>query len=151
ERGRYLVHVVRAWVDAYSLSAGQVTCADKSNEIEAIPRLLESLYLKGATVTLDAMGTQPSIAEQIHEAEADYVLALKANQKSALEAVATHFEQLVATAKPCAKHPMMETLELSHGRCERREYTITEDLAWFHKSWKWAGLQSVGQVRRFTQ
>ena len=151
EKGRYLVHLVRAWVDAYSLSAGQVTCAEKSNEIEAIPRLLESLNLQGATVTLDAMGTHPPIAEQIHEAGADYVLSLKGNQKGALEAVQAHFEEFVAAEKSCAKHPMIETLELSHGRCERREYTITDQLDWFHKSWKWAGLQSVAQVRRFTQ
>ncbi len=151
EKGRYLVHLVRAWVDAYSVSAGQVTCAEKSNEIEAIPRLLESLNLKGSTVTIDAMGTQPPIAEQIHEAGADYVLALKGNQKGAFEAVETHFKELLATEKACGKHPMIETLELSHGRCERREYTITDELGWFHKSWKWAGLQSVGQVRRFVQ
>jgi predicted transposase YbfD/YdcC len=151
ERGRYLVHVVRAWVDAYGLSAAQVTCAEKSNEIEAIPRLLEALQLKGATVTIDAMGTQPPIAEQIHEAGADYALALKANQKGAFQAVEAHFKELMETGRPCARHPHVETLELSHGRCERREYTITEDLEWFHKSWKWAGLQSVAQVRRFVQ
>jgi len=151
EKGRYLVHLVRAWVDAYGLSAAQVTCTEKSNEMEAIPRLLKSLHLQGATITLDAMGTHTCIAEQIHEAQADYVLALKANQKGALEAVAAHFKEFVATAKPCAQHPLIETLELSHGRCERREYTMTSQLDWFHKSWKWAGLQSVGQVRRFTQ
>lgn len=151
ENGRYLVHLVRAWVDAYSLSAAQVTCAQKSNEIEAIPRLLDALHLQGATVTIDAMGTQPPIAEQIHMAGADYVLALKANQPGAFQAVDAHFKELVEAGKPCAKHPCTETLELSHGRCERREYTITEDLGWFHKSWKWAGLQSVAQVRRFVQ
>lgn len=151
EKGRYLVHLVRAWVDAYSLSAAQVTCAQKSNEIEAIPRLLAAIQLQGATVTIDAMGTQPPIAEQIHEAGADYALALKANQKGAFQAVEAHFKELVEADKPCAKHPQIETLELSHGRCERREYTITEDLEWFHKSWKWAGLQAVAQVRRFVQ
>ena len=151
EKGRCLVHLVRAWVDASSLSAGQVTCAEKSNEIEAIPRLLEVLSLQGATVTIDAMGTQPAIAGQNHQAGADYVLALKANQKSAHQAVEAHFQELLETGQPCARHPAVETLELSHGRCERREYTITEELGWFHKSWKWAGLQSVAQVRRFIQ
>jgi predicted transposase YbfD/YdcC len=151
EKGRCLVHLVRAWVDACGLSAGQVTCAEKSNEIEAIPRLLGALHLQGATVTIDAMGTQPAIAAQIHEAGADYVLALKANQKGAFQAVEDHFQELVAAGKPCARHPRIETLELSHGRCERREYTITDDLDWFHKSWKWAGLQSVAQVRRAIQ
>ncbi len=151
ENGRYLVHLVRAWVDEYGLSAAQVTCAEKSNEIEAIPRLLDALHLQGATVTIDAMGTQPPIAEQIHEAGADYVLALKANQKGAFQAVEAHFQELVEADKPCVKHPQIETLELSHGRCERREYTVTDELEWFHKSWTWAGLQSVAQVRRFVQ
>lgn len=151
ENGRCLVHLVRAWVDEYGLSAAQVTCAEKSNEIEAIPRLLDALHLQGATVTVDAMGTQPPIAEQIHEAGADYVLALKANQKAAFQAVEAHFQNLVEAGGPCASHPQTETLELSHGRCERREYTVTDKLEWFHKSWKWAGLQSVAQVRRFVQ
>jgi len=151
ENGRYLVHLVRAWVDAYSLSAGQVTCAQQSNEIEAIPRLLDALSLQGATVTIDAMGTQPAIAEQIHQGGADYLLALKANQKSALEAVEAHFKDLTQTEQPCPRHPMVETLELSHGRCERRQYLITEQLDWFHKSWKWPALQSVAQVRRSIQ
>ena len=66
--GKCLVHVVRAWVDAHRLSAGQVTCAEKSNEIEAIPRLLDALQLKGAIVTIDAAGTQCAIAEKIHGA-----------------------------------------------------------------------------------
>ena len=151
EQGKYLVHLVRAWVDDYSLSAGQVTCAEKSNEIEAIPRLLDTLMLQGATVTIDAMGTQAPIAEKIHEAGADYVLALKANQKGAFQAVETHFKEAAEASLPTARHLQSETLELSHGRCERRHYTITDDLEWFHKSWKWAGLQSVAQVRRSIQ
>lgn len=151
ENGRYLVHLVRAWVDEYGLSAAQVTCTEKSNEIEAIPRLLDALHLQGATVTIDAMGTQPPIAAQIHEAGADYVLALKANQKGAFQSVAAHFKERVEAAGPCASHPQTETLELAHGRCERRQYTITEDLEWFHKGWKWPGLRSVAQVRRFVQ
>lgn len=154
ERGRHLVHLVRAWVDACHLSAAQVICEEKSNEIEAIPRLLEALCLQGATVTLDAMGTQPAIAEQIHQAGADYVLALKANQKGAFTAVAAHFQELAEAAQPCATASTPathETLELSHGRCERRAYAITEDLSWFAKSWKWAGLTSVAQVRRTIQ
>lgn len=152
QKGRYTVHLMRAWVDAYSLSAGQAVCAQKSNELEAIPRLLEALALQGATVTIDAMGTQPPIAEQIHEAGADYVLALKANQKSALEAVSAHFQQRSSGTSASSPPPSTtETLELSHGRCERRVYTLLDELDWFHKSWKWTGLQAVGQVQRFIQ
>ncbi len=67
EAGKNLVHLLRAWVDDYHLNAGQLVCEQKSNEIEAIPRLLESLQLQGAAVTIDAMGTQGHIAEQIIE------------------------------------------------------------------------------------
>lgn len=161
ESGRQLVHLVRAWVDARSLSAGQVLCAEKSNEIEAIPRLLSALELRGATVTIDAIGAQTAIAAQIHEAGADYVLALKANQGNAHQAIASAFGDTPAEAPepgqpelPAPPHPgalLRETLELSHGRCEKREYQLLGELGWFAKSWKWAGLQAVGKVRREVQ
>lgn len=155
ETGKYRVHLLRAWVDDYHLSAGQVACDEKSNEIEAIPRLLASLQLRAATVTIDAMGTQGHIAEQIIDAGADYALALKANQKGAHQAVREHFRQAQAQqpeqGSRCAHHRKSVTLELSHGRCERREYTISEELSWYDKSWKWAGLRSVAQVRRCVQ
>jgi len=151
EQGRRLVHLVRAWVDECSLSAGQVICAEKSNEIEAIPRLLEALSLRGATVTIDAMGTQVAIAEQIHAAGADYVLSLKANQKGALQAVTARFKEPAQDSPASVRQHKSETLELSHGRCEKRCYSVIDDLAWFDKSWKWAGLQSVAQVRRSIQ
>lgn len=144
--GRSHLHIVRAWVDARSLSAGQVTCAEKSNEVEAIPRLLDSLVLAGAVVTIDAAGTQCAIAEQIHEAGADYVLALKANQKHALAAVEAWFADA-----PEVDVQRVVTLEHKHGRCERREHSISSNLTWFHKSWKWPGLRSVAMVKRIVQ
>lgn len=160
ELGRHKVHLLRAWVDACSLSAAQVLCEEKSNELEAIPRLLAALQLRGATVTIDAAGTHTHIAEQIHQAGADYVLALKANQKNTWIAVKTAFgdgvrnpqpgePQLPAPVVPQAE--VSETLELSHRRCERRHYQLLGDLSWFDKSWKWHGLQAVGKVRREVQ
>lgn len=161
--GRQRVHLLRAWVDAHSLSAAQVMCEEKSNELEAIPRLLESLELRGATVTIDAMGTHPAIARQIDEAGAGYVLALKANQKNALREVRRAFGdaksedaarkpgQPAQTPPPAPGAPLDETLELSHGRCERRQYQLLGELHWFDKSWKREGLQAVGKVRREVQ
>lgn len=157
QSGRALVHLLRAWVDERSLSAAQVLCEEKSNEIEAIPRLLAALELRGASVTLDAIGTQGAIAQQIHAAGADYVLALKANQKHTLQSVAAAFGQ---GEEPNAQRPATpaqaptrksETLELAHGRSERRQYELMSDLSWMAKSWKWAGLQAVGKVRREIQ
>lgn len=138
------VHVLRAWIDGLSLSAGQAACAAKSNEVEAIPRLLDSLQLKGATVTIDAAGCQTAIAAQIDEAGAAYVLALKGNQPQALEAVAAHFASGPAGAERTV------TEERSRGRYEKREYSILSDLSWFGKSWRWQGLGSVARVRRTT-
>ena len=161
ELGRHRVHLLRAWVDARSLSAAQVVCEEKSNEIEAIPRLLAALELSGATVTIDAMGTQTAIAAQIHEAGADYVLSLKANQKNALSALKAAFGDTPDADPILGKPPQstpppagalaVETLELSHGRCELREYQLLGDLSCFAKSWKWPGLQGLGKVRREVQ
>jgi hypothetical protein len=83
-------------------------------------------------VTIDAMAYHPHIAEQIHGACGVYVIALKGNQKGTLETVAGHFAQ----TDPLAAHQGVETVELSHGRFEKRVCTITSDLEWFHKSWK---------------
>lgn len=146
-----MVHVLRAWVAERSLSAGHVSCEQKSNEIEALPRLLDALVLQGAVVSIDAMGTQTAIARQIHEAGADYVLALKANQKQAMEALAAHFNAADERASASApQHQSHETVALSHGRFERREYQATAELSWWPKSWKWEGLKSVVRVRRWT-
>jgi predicted transposase YbfD/YdcC len=152
--GKSMGHVLRAWVHEAGISAGHVVCSEKSNELEALPRLLEALMLTGATVTIDAMGCHPDIAEQINLAGGDYVLALKGNQKGAHEALSEHFAGLDARTQAAgslpATHQSTTTLELSHGRCERRVCTVTEDLLWFHKSWKWLGLRSVLRVRRTT-
>lgn len=150
ESGRSTVHVLRAWVDERHLSAGQVTCLEKSNELEALPRLLDSLALKGAVVSIDAMGTHKAIAEQIITAEADYVLALKANEKLALQAVAAHFDRLDEAANLPADHQIEVTDELSHGRFEKREIVVTQQLEWWPKSWTWPGLKSVARVRRWS-
>lgn len=89
--GRSMVHVLHAWVGEQGMSAEHVSCGQKNNELEALPRLLDALVLQGAIVSIDAMGTHSAIATQIHDSGADYMLALKANQKQALEAVAAHF------------------------------------------------------------
>lgn len=152
--GKAMLHVLRAWVSEAGISAGHEPCAEKSNEIDALPRLLDALTLKGATVTIDAMGCHPHIAEQIHEAGGDYVLALKGNQKGALEAVRKRFTEIDAGTEadkaPPSALQSTETVELSHGRFERRVCTVVQDLRWFHKSWKWAGLRSVVRVVRMT-
>lgn len=143
ERGKCLVHLLRAWIDERSICAGQVACKEKSNELEAIPRLLDALELEGATVTIDAVGCQTAIAEQVDEAGGVYVLALKANQAQAHRVVSEHFAKSAGSS-----HAVTE--EHSHGRYEKRECWVEEDLGFFDKSWKWRGLHCVARIRRET-
>jgi len=95
-RGLKMVHTVSAWADENKLVLGQISVEDKSNEITAIPKLLELLWLEGSIVTIDAMGTQKKIATKIVEKKADYILALKENQETFYQEVQTLF------AKDCA-------------------------------------------------
>ncbi len=134
------VHMLRAWVDDISISAGQVACKKHSNEIEAIPRLLDALALRGTTVSIDAIGCQTEIASQIDAAGGRYLLALKGNQHDAHEVVRNHFKGGGSSA--CARSE-----EFVRGRHEVRTCLIESDLGFFGKSWKWAGLTCVARVR----
>lgn len=142
DSGDRAVCVLRAWVNELSISAGQVACDEKSNEITAIPELLDQLELKGVVVSIDAAGCQTAIATQIDAAKGDYVLALKGNQGTAYETVKDHFEQESFEASDWCK-----TEERSHGRHEIRICEVENDLKFFGKSWKWDGLTCVARVR----
>src|SRR5438874_2796970 len=114
------LHSVSVWASEYGLSLGQVACAEKSNEITAIPELLRLVDIKGAIITIDAMGTQKAIAEQIVEGKADYVLALKGNQETLHQAVIDYIdEQLEGDLADVQEHVTSET---GHGREETRTY-----------------------------
>lgn len=150
-------YVVSAWAESNELVLGQWKVADKSNEITAVPELLRALELAGCIVTLDAMGCQKKIAREIHEADADYVLALKGNQETVREEVQTYLDaaRLERTSpRPAgaklspgaARLAVLETVEKDHGRIETRRYFQSADLAWFADREKWEGLCSVGMV-----
>jgi predicted transposase YbfD/YdcC len=150
-------YVVSAWADNNDLVLGQWKVADKSNEITAVPELLRVLELSGCIVTMDAMGCQKKIAREIHEADADYVLALKGNQETVHEEVKTYLDAALlerTTARPAgaklstgaATLGEWETVEKDHGRIETRRYYQSAELAWFADRAKWPGLQSVGMV-----
>lgn len=140
------IHMVSAWASANRLVLGQVKVDDKSNEITAIPRLLKLLNLSGATVTIDAMGCQKSIAQAITEQEADYVLALKTNHNTLYEDVTVFFEDAQSTEFGEIEHDYQETVDGDHGRIETRRYWITSDIEWLGAKASWANLQSVGMV-----
>jgi predicted transposase YbfD/YdcC len=148
ERGKGLgaLHCVSVWASEYGLSLGQVACAEKSNEITAIPELLRLVDLEGAIITIDAMGTQKAIAQQIIDGEADYVLALKGNQETLHQAVLDHIAEQGATDFAGVKAQRHVTEEKGHGRDERRSYLqlpVPEELP---GRAAWSGLKSLGMV-----
>src|SRR3954454_3455878 len=138
------LHVVTAWAGDYGLALGQEVCAEKSNEITAIPELLKKIDVRGGIVTIDAMGAQKAIAEEIIRGGADYVLALKGNHEILHRAVIEHIDgQLEGDLKGAEE---LTTSDHGHGREEYRTYLqlpAPEDLP--GKS-QWKSLKSVGVV-----
>lgn len=112
---------------------------EKTNEIKAIPELLDSLNIKGTIITTDAMGTQTAIVKKIRQKQADYVLALKANQGNLLEDVGLYFSE-DQFLKKCA---YKKTVEKARGRTEKREYWQTDDISWLSQKKEWAGLKTI--------
>src|SRR4051795_11951772 len=143
-KGLGALHSVSVWASEFGLSLGPVACAEKSNEITAIPELLRLVDIKGAIITIDAMGTQKAIAAQIIEGEADYVLALKGNQEALHQAVIGHIDEQLEGDLAGAQE--LVTTETGHGREETRTYLqlpVPEGLPGLEH---WRGLKSIGLV-----
>jgi predicted transposase YbfD/YdcC len=142
KKGLGALHSVSVWASEFGLSLGQVACEEKSNEITAIPELLRLVDIKGAIITIDAMGTQKAIASQIIESKADYVLALKGNQETLHQAVIDYTnEQLDGDMQDAREHV---TIEKGHGREETRTYLqlpAPKNLPGFTL---WKGLMTIG-------
>jgi predicted transposase YbfD/YdcC len=151
--GDSIPYIVSAWASESGLVLGQVKVDEKSNEITAVPELLNALHLKGCIVTLDAMGCQKDIAERIIDKQADYVLALKGNHATVHDEVREFFDDAVAPcATQCAdtavldKMDFFQTGEKGHGRIEKRRYWHSTDIDWFQDKPLWKGLKSIGMV-----
>ena len=141
------LHVVSAFSHVAGLVLGQLACEEKSNEITAIPKLLELLEIKGCIITIDAMGTQKDIAKKIIEKGADYCLSLKENQPELYNDVKLYTESELFTADRKAlkeKAQYFKTLEKGHGRIEKREYYTCNDGSWLFCADKWANLSGFG-------
>lgn len=138
------LHVVTAWAGEYGLALGQEVCAEKSNEITAIPELLKKIDVRGGIVTIDAMGTQKAIAEEIIRGKADYVLALKGNQGSLHQAVIGHIAERLEGELEGAQE--LTTAERGHGREEERTYLQLPAPVGLPGRGEWKGLKSVGVV-----
>ena len=138
------LHLVSAWATANSLSLGQIAVEEKSNEIPAIPKLLELLDLHGALVTIDAMGCQKEIAAKIVAGGGDYVLTVKDNQPSLLADIQACFEEAQAQDFAQVQHDCYDTEDCGHGRHEWRYYDVIVDPP-TRPSWKdWKGLSAIG-------
>src|SRR4051812_46908221 len=138
------LHVVTAWAGEYGLALGQEACAEKSNEITAIPELLKKIDVRGGIVTIDAMGAQKAIAAEIIGGQADYVLALKGNHEALHRAAIAHIDEQLEGDLAAARE--LVTTERGHGREEKRIYLqlpAPEDLP---GRGEWKGLKSIGVV-----
>ena len=142
------LHVVSAWATRCHLSLGQVAVEAKSNEITAIPRLLELLDVRGALVTIDAMGCQKGIARQVVEGGGDYVLAVKDNQPHLLEDIQATIGRVLDSGVEGVDFEFHETTERGHGRQESRTYLVVRDVAGIRDRESWAGLKVIGLCSR---
>lgn len=146
--GQSPLHLVSAFATNARLVLGQVAVNTKSNEITAIPLLVELLDLKGAIVTIDAMGCQTKIAATIRQAEADYVLAVKDNQPTLHATVIDTFVAYAEADYADASLRRLTTVNRGHGRDERREYFCAPVPAAVKATGQWADIQSIGMVLR---
>lgn len=138
------LHLVSAWATAQRLSLGQVAVDAKSNEITAIPALLDLLDLHGALVTIDAMGCQKVIAEKVIDRGGDYILTVKDNQEHLLADIQQSFVQACEHDFAGLEHDTYETRERGHGREEYRCYTVLHHTAGLRHADEWAGLTTIG-------
>jgi len=135
--------MVSAFAARQRLVLAQVAVAEKSNEIVAIPALLDMMAIEGAVVTIDAMGCQRAIAQKIKDKKADYIIALKGNQGTLHEDVKLFAAEQKARDFKDATVTRHETLDGEHGRIETREYTVIHDVLWLKERHDWPGLAGV--------
>jgi predicted transposase YbfD/YdcC len=143
------VHIVTAFASSLQLVLGQLATDEKSNEITAIPKLLDMFCKKGIVITIDAMGTQTDIAEKIVSMKAEYVLSLKGNQPALLEDVSLFMDNEIASQnKETLRNSgsYEKTIEKAHGRIETRECFISYDISWLPQKDNWAGFNGIGLI-----
>lgn len=143
------VHLVSAWDSTRSLLLGQVKANEKSNEITAIPELIENIDLKNATVTIDAAGCQTEIVKKIREREGNYIIALKGNQGTLQDEAENFFIQARDVGYGEADCQMASSYEKGHGRIEERTIVVTNKLDWLKCKSKWKDLTSLIEVTSY--
>jgi predicted transposase YbfD/YdcC len=142
-KGQTALNVVSASASEQAVVLGQVRCQEKSNEIRAIPELLKILNLEGCIVTIDAMGCQREIVEEIIERGADYVISLKGNQGNLHTEIKDYLDWAERIGFKEISYDYCETLEKDHGRIEERRCWVTEEIGWLEQKEEWKNLKSV--------
>jgi len=145
-KGRQPLHMVSAWASRQRLVLGQEATDIKSNEITAIPRLLERLELKGALVTIDAMGCQTKIAATILERGADYLLAVKDNQPALHDDIKRYFDDA-----PASELETLQTTDGDHGRIEVRRHTVSHKVDWLADDSRFRGIKTIAMVESLVE
>ncbi len=140
------IHLVSAWASHSSLLLGQVKVQEKSNEITAIPELIECIDIKDATITIDAAGCQRDIVEKIREGEGNYFIALKGNQGILQAEAENFFIQANSVGYQEAECEVFSNYEKGHGRIEERQVVVTNELGWLNCKSKWKDLTSLIEV-----
>lgn len=139
------LHLVSAWASATGLVLGQRATEEKSNEITAIPKLIETLDLRGSVVTIDAMGCQKKIAAALIDAKADYLLAAKGNHKTMFEEIKSYFASVESGEQEATD--FHEESDKGHGRIETRSCWITTDVPWFENREEWKNISMLARVQ----
>ena len=140
------IHIVSAFAARQRLVLGQVKVAEKSNEITAIPKLLDMLVVEGAIITIDAMGCQRDIARKVIDKKADYVLALKGNQGTLRDDVELFVNEQKANNFQDTTISQHHSVDGDHGRIETRRATAIHDVEWLQQRHKWPGLNGIVMV-----
>lgn len=149
--GQKANHIVSAWCDMDGFCLGQKKVEEKSNEITAIPQLLDVIQIKGSVITVDAMGTQTEIVEKIKQKHADYTLAVKENQKNLYREISEYFEDVELLKEIKCNNGYRITKEKSHSQIETREYYQCSKIGWMQEKSRWKGIKSIGMICKTTE
>ncbi len=146
--GKSPIHVVSAWMSSKNITLGQLKVEGKSNEITAIPELLDLIDTKSKIITIDAMGAQKKIVEKIVEKSSDYILTIKDNQKNLKNEMSRFFDYHGKKNFKTNGYEFQEFTEIDkgHGRIEIRKYVMTDKVSWMHESDRWKNFRSIGMV-----
>ena len=144
-------HIVSAWCDTDGFCLGQKKVEEKSNEITAIPQLLDVIRIKGSVITIDAMGTQTEIAEKIRMKHADYTLAVKENQKNLYTEIVGYFQEKEFLEEIKQRKGYKITKEKAHSQIETREYYQCDQIKWMEEKGRWKGIKSIGMICKTTK